>query len=168
MVLLFTMTEYRPPAHAKVELMLCGMQADTDALGEALLAELQRVDPEQEAVFAANLAMGLGFLVRTSADMGDLYWMPAQEMKRLAEGGAWRMFANLSPYLADGTIDAVEEDLLRFPDENGCEGVYGVIARVHAGLEAYGLSGEDGVLCVMAYSRNQPAAAHVLSSLLED
>lgn len=174
--LLFTTTAYRPPEEKKIELYVSNGYVDTVALKAALSGPFFERLPEQEELTVMNINLAqedmyaqMQFTTYMAAQQGDVLLLPRSELYKLAEGGADNVFAELTPYMDAGLIDAgrIGDGALVLRDAQGEEGVYAIAADTLYGLFDLGNIPEDSYLCMTSYSGNEESAACVMDLLFE-
>ena len=192
--LLYTATEYRPPAERKVEFQLVqGGYMETEALEAAVapqaLLEGQAYDDTLEAVAFYSIAYsGDGsqdvygaqkYVVMVAAQEGDVYILPRVLFEQMhAQGG----LMPLDDLAAKGLIDTAGLDLtgcvLPEPSDemdeegvplpaNGEEHLYGLPAAGIKGLDEAGYATQDAYLVIMGYCKNPETTAVVMRSVME-
>ena len=191
--LLYTVTEYRPPAERKVEFQLVqGGYMETEAL-EALVAPQALSDGQaydetlEEVAFYSISYSGDGgqdvygaqkYVVMVAAQEGDVYVLPRVLFEQMhAQNG----LMPLDELVAQGLIDTAGLDLSGCvrpepsdeTDEEGAplppsgeEHLYGLPASGIKGLKEAGYATEDAFVVIMGYCKNPETTAVVLSSVM--
>ncbi len=169
--LLYTTTRYRPPEDKKVEFI--AEAASMNGLDVQTLADTihAQVMPEMEEVTASSITYDdtygdMQLIVWVSAGQGDVYLLSKDRFTSLTQEEA---LLDLSPYLADGTLQTDGIDLSRGYAKNadtGARELLGIPADSLTGLAAYGLRTSDGVLCVLARNGNDEYSIKFVNYLL--
>ena len=174
--MLFTVTAYRPPEYKKVELYLCKGWADTEQAYADLWPVLLETAPDQEELTVMNIDITasdyytvMQFSTYMAAQQGDILLIPKSEVKKYAADDAWGTFADLTPYLESGALNADGLDLssVTFTGPEGETGVFGIPADTLYGLIDYGVDPGDSVFVITAYSGNEETSVSFLQAMLE-
>lgn len=174
--LLFTMTAYRAPEDKKIELYLCSGWADAELAEADIWPMIQEALPDQEELVVMNIDLVgqeyyaiMQFTTYIAAQQGDILLLPKSQMSKYAADGAWDMYADLTPYIEDGTLDPRGINLTNamYPDSEGQKRAFGIPADTLYGLADYGIDPADCVLSVTAFSGNELNCAKLLDVLIE-
>lgn len=174
--LFFTMTAYRPPEDKKVEIFLCSGWADAEKAQNDMWPMLLEVAPEQEQINVANIDLVgeeyysvMQFTTYVAAQQGDIILLHKDEFVKYGSADAWGMYADLTPYIENGMIDADGIDLTRgmLKNEDGETAVYGIPADELFGLVDYSIDPADSLLVVTAYSGNEETCVKLLDAMLK-
>ncbi len=166
--LLFDMTRYRPPAEKKTDFYITVGYADTEGLKAELWPYLESACPEQEELNIVSMNLSgenmygrMQFATYLGAGEGDLVLISREEFLRYtAAGGQQSIFADLTEYVKNGTIEADTG----FGEGSGSRAVSASGLSV---LKGYGIYSDDAFLCVFAHSRNPDTAAEIIGILQE-
>lgn len=172
--LIYTTTEYRPPADKRIDFYVASNTADIDAL-EAWLEQIRlEVFPDLELMQAYTVMTGsddyyaqMQLSTYIMAGEGDVYLLDADRFESFAAQGA---MVALEDYVAAGALhtegldlsggyvtvtDTSERHLMGIPTDS----LYGLIN--HFGIDCRG-----SVLCVMVRSGNEENAIKFVDYLL--
>ena len=172
----FTMTAYRSPENRKVEIYLCSGWADAEKAHADLWPVLTEIAPEQEEMHVANIDLVgqeyytiMQFTTYVAAQQGDIMLLPKKEFAKYASEDAWSMYADLTPYLESGLLDAKGIDLSRgmLENEAGEMGVFGIPADTLYGLTDYSIDPADSMLIVTAYSGNEETCVKLVNEMIQ-
>lgn len=174
--MLFTMTAYRSPENKKVEVYLCKGWADGEKAYADLWPMLLEIAPDQEEMFVQNIDVTsedyytvMQFTTYIAAQQGDILLMPKSEVKKYAADEPWAIFAELTPYMESGMLDAGDIDLsgAMFENASGEMAVFGIPADTLYGLIDYSIDPADSVLVVTAFSGNEENCVKLLDAMIK-
>ena len=172
----FSVTAYRPPEERKIEVYLCHGWADAEQFRADFWPALQETAPDQEELTVLNMDLDSGdvyanmqFTTYVAAKQGDLCLLPRSQIKKLAENEAWEAFAELTPYLQDGQLDAADAsfDGVTFPTEDGGSGIFAIPADTLYGLTEYGIDPADSAFVVLSFSGNEENVVTLLQLIID-
>ena len=169
--LIYTTTRYRSPENLKVEFYAEGNVMASDALQELANQIHREVMPEMEEVTATVVTFDdmygdMQLTVWVSAGQGDVYLVDRKRFLSMA-GNAAAM--NLQPLVDSGALHVEGLDLtggMAQDGEGGQKELLGIPADSLTGLEAYGLTVKDKVLCVLVNNGNDSYSVKFLDYLV--
>ena len=169
--MLYTTTRYRTPDSLKVELYCEAAVDDTDQKRiNALLEEVrQQIMPDMEEVSYTSVGYDptygdMQLMVWMAAGEGDVYLLSNAKFLSTAES-----MLDLSPYVADGSLDVQGIDLSACCitlEETGQTILAGIPADSLTGLHEYGLECEGYTLSVMAANGNDENSIKLVNWML--
>lgn len=185
--LLFTTTEYRPPAERKVDFQIVGYIGDVEPVqrvADGLLEDAQKADPTLEQIGVYNIQYSgdpetdtygvQKFTVMIAAREGAVYIMNRETLEQLAGQGG---LLPLEGYIDSGALDVSGQDLSRATFEEppekdddpptGITHVYGISCE---DMERFldpdiGFDTTDKFMAVMGYCPNPDTAVDVMQRL---
>ncbi len=185
--LLFTTTEYRPPAERKVDFQLVGYINNLEpiqTIADELLADAQLSDPTLEQIGISNILYSgdpetdiygvQKFTVMIAAREGSVYILDREMLASLAAQGG---LLPLEGYIESGALDAtgLELSLGTFEEpaekegdpKSGIEHVYGLSCENLARFRDpdIGFDTANKFMAVMAYCPNPDTAVDVMQRL---
>lgn len=172
--LIYTTTQYRPPAEKRIDFYVASSSADMDKLDAWLQEVRQQAMPDMELLQGYTLLTGsedmyaqMQLSTYIMAGEGDVYLLDNEQFKSYATQGA---MLPLETYVASGALNLAALDVAGgyiTESDTGERHLYGVPADSLYGLiNRFSIDCRNMVLCVMVRSGNDENAVKFVDYLV--